>query len=1813
MNTTNPLEVFSHVKEAYSRYYDSAFRIKYEKLLKERGELINSSGVAAQDMLIEAVLPYPGCVPVKQACHDAGLRGEIAPILSKIIFGSPDVNLRQHQAEALITSIKGYEGKKNVVVTSGTGSGKTESFLLPVIARLLDERLGQTHSTINRWWEKNWSSERSWAGVRKTGGLIKPAVRAMVLYPTNALVEDQMSRLRKTAILSKDVNEGKPLFYFGRYTGTTPGGTESPPAILDAKWKKRIQLESEEINDIENESRSFIDKDIDIRAQLPESTCGEMLTRWDMIDAPPDIFITNLSMLNVMLMRENEEAIFQQTRDWLDESKEHIFTLIVDELHTYRGTQGTEVALVVRNLLQRLGLAHDSSQLRCVATSASLDTDAGKFLEEFFGVDRDTFRIISGSPITVTAELPLKKDTIDIVLNAYASPNIEELRGLNKTYNLRHSVAKAAEKAGITESMWVVPARIDKLAHELLGENHSEEALKAIFSSVSASDGEVIDYANPVPAFRAHMFFRQIQGMWACSNPMCSEVDPGYEYKNRNIGKLYKEPAVKCACGGQVLELLYCYDCNEVYLGGFVSTVDDKPLDGGQYLLSSMPLPNKDAGMVEERIYGSEYMWFWPFHPNAKSSGNEKEFLGPTMSGDLESWNHEKHTFKFVNASYHPTQGLLGPSDDEIQSGFIPAKMYMSPVEGVAALPEVCPCCLSERKWLNSQNLKSFFDGRVNTPVRAMKTGLGANIQLVAARAASILGDKSKSAQTIIFTDSRDDAADVAGGLELNHFRQTVRQTVVKCLTESSDISLDKLRVLAKKEFDLEEFDKDEELLWAQILESNKHLKVALGAEAGGTASDKHKEILQRYADNSAVKRMPWKVLTEKVEHVLVGLGINPAGTAVSVSEVNGEPWTSYFRPPIAGLWVTLDHGSMQEGREHLRHFLAISIAEAIFDGGARDLESLGVGSLELKISLDGPAGFPAQQGKEIVINTIRMLGQKKYWADGKRFSSSNVPAPIKKYFLKLSKNDPAAANHKIGLIKIFLQESKVIDDNWLLQIDNASFPVDLVAQLGTLKICKSCSKSTFHSSLNICTSPQCESIGFMDDISADEDYYHWLSRENEKRLHVEELTGQTKPLSEQRRRQRHFKEAFLEGENFVKNGIDALSVTTTLEVGVDIGSLQLVLMANMPPQRFNYQQRVGRAGRAGQAFSYALTMCRSTSHDDYYYNFPEKITGDPPPQPYLDMARPEIIKRVVSAEVLRQAFLSLDKSPTRSHESTHGTFGETAEWDALYKKPIALWLKDSPQVNKVVTRLAILSDLTETDKLNIANYCREHLVLDIDKTVKSDRLIQTELSQRLASAGILPMFGFPTRTRSLFRGGSDNKGDKLTISDRPLDHAIWSFSPGAELAKDKQIHTAYGFAVITEGRDGKQHYDQDPMGKKIDVIRCLDPTCNAIGLNDGDECEICQGAIEIFPLYQPKGFVTIGKPRDYDGQRNRGPSILPPILAFSPDYSNGLGFGACGYTLTNNREIALVNDNRGNKFEFYKQFNTVIVKDETLYSDDINNKIKVREADLINKGVIGSVFATDVLSIVVNNLPSGIGSNGVLDRSQPNAEQAIVSFSELLRLAIASNLDIDPMELRAGKQPYLDKNGPTFQIFIADALENGSGYVRYASEKNRLYDIIYDHYETLKEKWENEAHANCDTSCQMCLRNYGNRMQHGYLDWRLALDLCELILGKPLDERRWMAKAELAVDDFISLVAQFGLSVPIKDKIGDIFTIVSGVNALIVTHPLWHQKDGLCKDVQILAKKQLEANYADITCHYVDVRSLILFPQNALRRLVGP
>ena len=129
------------------------------------------------------------------------------------------------QAETLLISLaEEPDEPKNVVVNTGTGSGKTECFMLPLIGRLLLERETKgSRGQLNKWWNREASTRDVWSSQRSGQVSSSSGLRALLLYPTNALVEDQITRLRTAAVRATESDE--PLFYFGRYTGETPGGS----------------------------------------------------------------------------------------------------------------------------------------------------------------------------------------------------------------------------------------------------------------------------------------------------------------------------------------------------------------------------------------------------------------------------------------------------------------------------------------------------------------------------------------------------------------------------------------------------------------------------------------------------------------------------------------------------------------------------------------------------------------------------------------------------------------------------------------------------------------------------------------------------------------------------------------------------------------------------------------------------------------------------------------------------------------------------------------------------------------------------------------------------------------------------------------------------------------------------------------------------------------------------------------------------------------------------------------------------------------------------------------------------------------------------------------------------------------------------------------------------------------------------------------------------------------------------------------------------------------------------------------------------
>ncbi len=271
--------------------------------------------------------------------------------------GYGQVSLYAHQADSVRQIAKG----KNVIVCTGTGSGKTESFLIPVINGIIKER-------------------------KEKGDKYQPGVRAMILYPMNALVNDQLLRIRKLLKLAKDADETFSIPYakeitFGYYTGEFDSEKEKiakEEKILKQTKRKNIAALTEAYASAEETDDEFCN-----HAYLNEDETAdhEYVKRswWTSPDrGPADILITNYSMLERLLLSPEQQRIFSMDEDGNQTWK----YIVLDEAHTYDGSLGTEISWLLRRLVDRVAKGGVRPQddgtaerrIQFLATSATLSS-----------------------------------------------------------------------------------------------------------------------------------------------------------------------------------------------------------------------------------------------------------------------------------------------------------------------------------------------------------------------------------------------------------------------------------------------------------------------------------------------------------------------------------------------------------------------------------------------------------------------------------------------------------------------------------------------------------------------------------------------------------------------------------------------------------------------------------------------------------------------------------------------------------------------------------------------------------------------------------------------------------------------------------------------------------------------------------------------------------------------------------------------------------------------------------------------------------------------------------------------------------------------------------------------------------------------------------------------------------------------------------------------------------------------------------------------------------------------------------------------
>lgn len=518
----DPLETSSRIDEAFIGYLRSTFGPRRLDLRREYNRALGDKGDLSRGPFVQASAPFKPGRSINQLIQAGLLSHSFTDLASTFPLDRP---LHMHQDQAIVQSV---QHNRNLVVSTGTGSGKTETFLVPIIDHLMRER--------------------------EAGTLDTPGVRALLLYPMNALANDQVKRLRELLAPVPDIT-------FGRYTGET----------------KSKQSEAED----------------DFRQRYPGATLqpNELISRDAMQARPPHILLTNYAMLEYLLLRPADTSFFDG-----DLATSWRF-IVLDEAHVYNGAQGTEVAFLLRRLRDRV-IRSERGRLRCFATSATLgqgeqdNPHLVEFAEQLFS---EPFEWVASDPnrrdVISATRLPMVDDG-----GAAHEMTADEIRGLHASFR---DGGTATQLAGLANATGVPPSGdVASTLHGLLRQDATvlriQDALKeqsvelrdlARIAFPKEADSErltvqLIDLCvnarrdssdAPLLPARYHHFLRSLEGAFVCLHPDHTDSTPRISLERFSSCRGCETQRRTSA----LFELATCRHCRAEYVVGVPDHMDD--------------------------------------------------------------------------------------------------------------------------------------------------------------------------------------------------------------------------------------------------------------------------------------------------------------------------------------------------------------------------------------------------------------------------------------------------------------------------------------------------------------------------------------------------------------------------------------------------------------------------------------------------------------------------------------------------------------------------------------------------------------------------------------------------------------------------------------------------------------------------------------------------------------------------------------------------------------------------------------------------------------------------------------------------------------------------------------------------------------------------------------------------------------------------------------------------------------------------------------------------------------------------------------
>ncbi|WP_031179032.1 DEAD/DEAH box helicase [Streptomyces seoulensis] len=1750
----------SKIQEALRDYIEATYHVGHPTVLDQRRELLEQEGVLFQAPYIESTPRYQtnrtfGDLELDEAVQDLfGSLSAATADLKPLLYDPPYT----HQAEALEWTAR--DGR-SLAVTTGTGSGKTESFLLPMLAKLVME------------------------ASHKPTSFKAPAVRSLILYPMNALVNDQLGRLR---LLLSDPRvtakfnawAGRPA-RFARYTSRTlyPGvrkvqKDQTRLRSIEDFYINLIDLANDTSSPKHEESAALI-KELESRGKWPakpdlkawygkhgtrwKNNAGEfvravlrhedpeLLTRHEVLGEPPDVLITNYSMLEYMLMRPLERPVFDATRAWLANNPDEKFLLIIDEAHMYRGAAGAEVALLLRRLRARLGVPAERLQVICTSASFKSSEYARQFAAQLSGKSEADFKSVEGKlslqESASTGSLQDAQALAAVPLKDFYEGDSDEARiaavqglldyravtmtGSATVGELLHDALNTFGPMNLLVNETMKQAQpVNELGTLIFPTAQVELADRAVSALVALGSAarKSADGAGLLPC-RVHAFFRGLPGLWACLDTNCPEVDRVAYPQPGPVGQLYAQPRATCNCGARVFELYTCRHCGSSYARAYT----DDPADPAHLW--------HEPGGTFQSAYGSI---------------PELHALDLLLEDPYED-NVEPADIDLVTGRLNPEK--LG---SRIRSVFIPRFRSGESVKDdddneAEANGEFNPCGVCGKSATFGRSSVQDHQTKGDQPFQALVTRQ-IEVQPPGRQPTTDFAPL-RGRKVLAFSDSRQVAARLAPHLQNYSMRDVIRPLILR----------------GWKELDTPPFDRALNLdrLYLAAMVGARKLSVRLRPELRPTESLQALENVTKAIDNGALdgnfgELMELFAITDPPPHSLMRtmyaalthkyLGLTPLGLA-SLREPPAKSAELLAALPNIENIATSDDSKLALVRLWLMQWMNRGIwFSSMTDGDWWMTEG----------------GVHPHSGKFQPLE--RWLNSR---ASKKQFNDDWLPVLLRHFC------EGIGGKYRLSASKIYLD----LREDWgyceRCRFTQRPFP-------GTSR-CVSCCAPRVR-----VIDPETDSV-----FQARMGYYRASAARalrNPPELpmsiiaaeHTAQLNAAQSDavFSKAEEHELLFQDVDLglpgSGDQQKRAAIDVLSCTTTMEVGIDIGNLSGVALRNMPPSRANYQQRAGRAGRRGNAVATVLAFGSADTHDDHYFRQPDLMIRGEVDDPVLTMNNDEITRRHVIAYLLQR--YHQDRLPAIEPDEQPqlfevlGRVGDfTGSTSPLNRADLEVWLKTNedhlreevaawlPDELSKESRQSLLAEITtrtlhEIDKaLDLDSSGNSVTASERDTPTEGEEANRDELTEdleepdarrgqknlldRLLYKGVLPRYAFPTDVVAFYvfdiHRSTPFRPEFHYAPSQGLAVALSQYAPGKAVWIDsKEWSSGAIYAPVQDTR--YQAWRDRLLYFECQVCHYAKHfSYQEAKRGETRPCPACrteEAFGEAKNWMRPPGFAHPVK-KDPGTSPDKAPArsyaTRAKLMAPGPTEENAWQQVTERLAQTYRRETLLVT-NTGPRNEGYTYCTSCGLIEPTATSSGVvhgtHKKPFPDEKEPNCPGarstrglVLGTDFISDVLLVRLK-----VESPLTLMPAYLSTHIALRTIAEALTIAATRKLDIEAAELQAEYRPALTPRGGEgleAEIYLYDTLAGGAGFTR------RVNDYGIEIFEQTLELLET-CPANCDESCYRCLRSFRNRFEHNLLDRRVGAGLLRYLIDETppaLDAERLARSADKLYEDLTS------------------------------------------------------------------------------------